>query len=160
MMQPACVCAQSLSCVWFFGTPWTEACQAPMSMELPQQEYWNGVPFPSPGDFHDPGIEPKTLVSPALAGRFFTTAPPGKSHLMQNLISLIQLSSCLGCPIWFSSLRTEGVIFDFVICLFFFFLSWLSSTCGLCLMSRSFKQRHSLEWLGVNSLWLSGLSVS
>ena len=49
------------------------ACQAPLSMGFSRQEYWSGVPFPSPGDLPDPGIEP---VSPALAGEFFTTEPP------------------------------------------------------------------------------------
>ena len=47
-------------------------------MEFSRQEYWSGFPFPSPGDLPDPGIEPASLVSPALAGGFFTTAPPGK----------------------------------------------------------------------------------
>ena len=47
-------------------------------MGFPRQEYWNGLPFPSPGDLPNPGIEPS---SPALAGGFFTTEPPGKSHL-------------------------------------------------------------------------------
>ena len=42
-------------------------------MEFSRQEYWSGVPFPSPGDLPDPGIEPTSLASPALAGRFFTT---------------------------------------------------------------------------------------
>ena len=46
--------------------------QAPLSMGFPRQEYWTGLPFPSPGDLPDPGIEP---APPALAGRFFTTAP-------------------------------------------------------------------------------------
>ena len=45
------------------------------------QEYWSGLPFPSPGDLPRPGIEPVSLVSPELAGRFFTTEPPGKPHL-------------------------------------------------------------------------------
>ena len=56
-----------------FETPWTVACQAPLSMGFPRQEYWSGLPFPSPGDVPDPGIKP---TSPALAGRFFTTEPP------------------------------------------------------------------------------------
>jgi len=43
-------------------------------MEFPRQEYWSGLPFPSPGDLFDPGIEP---TSPALAGGFFSTDPPG-----------------------------------------------------------------------------------
>ena len=45
------------------------------------QEYWSGLPFPSPGDLPRPRIEPVSLVSPELAGRFFTTEPPGKPHL-------------------------------------------------------------------------------
>ena len=53
-------------------------CQAPLSMESPRQEYWNGLPFPSPEDLSGPGMEPAYLTSPALAGRFVTTAPPGK----------------------------------------------------------------------------------
>ena len=56
-------------------TPWTVAGQAPLPMEFPRQEYWSGLPFPSPGDLSKPGIEPVSLTSPALAGRFFTTEP-------------------------------------------------------------------------------------
>ena len=52
--------------------------QAPLSMEFPRQEYRNGLPFPSPGDLPNPGIEPTSPASPALVGRFFTTEPPGK----------------------------------------------------------------------------------
>ena len=51
-----------------FATPWTVAHQAPLSMEFPRQEYWSGLPFPIPGDFPEPGIEPASPVSPALAG--------------------------------------------------------------------------------------------
>ena len=58
-----------------FVTPWTIALQVPLSVGFPRQEYPNGLPFPSPGDFPDPGMEP---TSPALAGGFFTTEPPGK----------------------------------------------------------------------------------
>ena len=57
--------------------PWTIACQAPLSMEFSRQEYWNGLPFPSPGDPSDPGIEPMSLAPPALAGKFFTLHPLG-----------------------------------------------------------------------------------
>ena len=60
-------------------TPWTVDYQAPLFMEFPRQEYWNGLPFPTPGDLPDPGIETASLVSPALVGRFFTTVPPGKA---------------------------------------------------------------------------------
>ena len=61
-------------------TPWAVAHQAPLSMVFSRQEYWSGLPFPSPGDLPDPGIKP---TSPALAGRFFTTEPAGKP-LSQN----------------------------------------------------------------------------
>ena len=65
-----------LSRVWLFVTPWTIAHQAPLSMRFSRQDYWSGLPFPSPGDLPDPRIKP---VSPALAGRFFTTELPGKA---------------------------------------------------------------------------------
>ena len=71
-----CVHAQSLICVWPFSTPWTvTAHHAPLSMGFPRPKYWHRLPFPSPGDFSNPEINP---VSPALACGFFTTAPPGK----------------------------------------------------------------------------------
>ena len=74
-----CVCAQMLSHVQLFVTPWTVTHQAPLSLELSRQEYLSGLPFPPPGDLPDPGIE---LMSPALARGFFTTEPPGKPSLM------------------------------------------------------------------------------
>ena len=74
-----------LSHVQFFTTPWTVARQVPLSMEFSRQEYWSGLPFPSPGNLPDPGIEPKSLASPALAGGFFTTAPPGEPELLIKL---------------------------------------------------------------------------
>ena len=57
-------------------TPWTVACQAPLSMGFSRQEYWSGLLFPSPGNLPNPGIDP---VSFAMAGGFFTTEPPGKA---------------------------------------------------------------------------------
>ena len=68
--------AQLLRRVWLSATPGTAAHQAPLSTGFFRQESWSGLPFPTPGDLPDPGIEPKSPVSPALAGRFFTTAPP------------------------------------------------------------------------------------
>ena len=53
---------------------WTAAYQAPPSMGFSKQKYWSGVPFPSPRDLPDPGIKPVSLMSPALAGVFFTTS--------------------------------------------------------------------------------------
>ena len=57
---------------------WTAAHQAPLSMGFPRQEHWSGLLCPSLEELSDPGIKPTSLVLPALAGGFFTTAPPGK----------------------------------------------------------------------------------
>ena len=65
---------QSFSYVQLFVTPWTIAHQALLSMGLSRQEYWSGLPFPPP----DPGVEPASPASPALAGGFFNARPPGK----------------------------------------------------------------------------------
>ena len=65
--------AVSLSRVWLFAAPWTIARQAPLSVGFSRQEYWSGFPCPPPGDLPDPGMEPASLMSPALAGGFFTT---------------------------------------------------------------------------------------
>ena len=71
-----CVC----SVVTHSATPWTVACQTPpLSMDFSRQEYWSGLPFST--RLPDPGIEPVSPVSPALASRYFTTEPPGKSSL-------------------------------------------------------------------------------
>ena len=71
------LCAQTLSCIQLFVTPWAVAHQAPLSMGFSRQEYWSGLSFLSPGDLPAPGIEP---VSPALAGRFFTTSATWEAH--------------------------------------------------------------------------------
>ena len=68
--MPMLCYAQLFSCIRFFATPWTVARQAPLSMEFPRQEYWSGLPFLTPGNLPDPGIEPEFLVSLALAGEF------------------------------------------------------------------------------------------
>ena len=73
-----CVCACTLSHVWFFAAPWTIACQAPLSMEFFQPGFWSGLPFSTPGDLPNSGIDLTSLTSPALRGEFFTTAPLGK----------------------------------------------------------------------------------
>ena len=62
-----------------FAIPCTIACQALLSMGFPRPEYWSWFPFPSPEDLPNPGIE---LVSPALAGGFFTTEPLGKPCIL------------------------------------------------------------------------------
>ena len=58
-------------------TPWAVAYQAPLSMEFSRQEYWSGLPFPSPGDLPNPGIEPR---SPALQADTLLSEPPGKPN--------------------------------------------------------------------------------
>ena len=68
-----CVCVCALSCVQLSAT----LCEVPQSMGFSRQEYWSGLPFPSPGDLPNPGIKPGSVTSPALAGGFFTTMPPG-----------------------------------------------------------------------------------
>ena len=70
-----------LSYVWLFATPWTVVCQAPLSLEFSRQNYWSGLPFPSPRDVPNPGIKPEPSVSPALASGFSTTDPPGTLYL-------------------------------------------------------------------------------
>ena len=64
--------------VWLFVTSRTVARQAPLSVRFSRQEYWSGLPFLSPGELPDPGMEPTSLESPVLAGQFFNTQPPGK----------------------------------------------------------------------------------
>ena len=68
-----------VSHVQLFGTPWTVASQAPLSLGFPRQEYWCGLPFPPPGDLPNPGIESVSPTS-ALGGGFFATLPPGKPN--------------------------------------------------------------------------------
>ena len=80
------VCGQMLSHVQLFGTPWIIACQTHLFMGFSRQEYWSGVPFPSPGNLPYPGIEPASLMSPALAGGFFTTSTTWKAQYTNKYI--------------------------------------------------------------------------
>ena len=72
---------KSLSRVRLFVTPWTVAYQAPLSMGFSRQEYWSGLPFPSPGDLPDPGVEPRF---PALEADTLTSEPPGMGPRYHN----------------------------------------------------------------------------
>ena len=92
---------KSLSRVQLFATPWTVAYQAPSPTEFSRQEYWNGLPFPSPGDLPDPGIEPGP---PALQVDILPSEPPGKpDKAIKNIVgSTYRYCSCLStksCPI-------------------------------------------------------------
>ena len=93
-----------LSHVWLFVTLWTVAHQAPLSIGFSRQKYWSRLPCTPPGDLPDPGIEPKSLVYPALADRFFTTSATWEAHSL-----IIQLQN-----IWLKNWRSEShsVMFD------------------------------------------------
>ena len=78
----ACSVDKSCPTLW---PPWPLACQAPLSMGFPRQGYWSGLSFPSPGVFPNPGTKPESSVSSALAGRLFTTVPPGKPLGVERL---------------------------------------------------------------------------
>ena len=73
---------KSLSSVGLFATPWTVAQQAPLSMGFSRQEYWSGLPFPSPGDLPDPAIKPGF---PALQADALPSEPPGKPNRGQEV---------------------------------------------------------------------------
>ena len=116
-----CVCVLSrFSQVWLFATPWTVACQTPLSTGLPRQEYWSGLLCPPPEDLPHLGMEPTSPVFFALTGGFFTTSTtwgrrqwhptpvllPGKSHGRRSLV---------GCSPWGreESNTTERLHFHF-----------------------------------------------
>ena len=77
----------------------TVVLQAPLSMAFSRQDYWSGLPFPLSGDLPDPGIEPSSLMSPALGGGFFTTS--AMTMILDNALSFL--------PPWLSSLNTWPV---------------------------------------------------
>ena len=82
VISPILTCSVQLPCVLshvrIFVSPWTAACQSPLSMGFSRQEYWSGSPLLSARNLSYPGIESESLASLALAGGFFTTLPPGK----------------------------------------------------------------------------------
>ena len=72
--------------VQLLATPWTVACQAPLSVGFFRNEYWSGLPFPSPGDLLNPGIKPASLTSPVLAAGSLPLAPPGSQVITKMQI--------------------------------------------------------------------------
>ena len=88
------------SYVQLFGTLWTAACQAPLSMGFSRQEDWSGLSCPPPGDLPNPGIEPASLMSSALAGGFFTAAAAA-GKLLQSCPTLCDPMDCSlpGCSV-------------------------------------------------------------
>ena len=77
MSYDSLVSISRFSRVWLFATPWTVACWVPLSMGFPRQEYWSELPFPSPGDFPDPGNK---SWSPVLQADSLLSEPPGKTY--------------------------------------------------------------------------------
>ena len=90
---------KSFSHVRLFAIPWTVAHQAPLSMGFSRQEYWSGLPFPSPGDLPDPRIEPR---SPALQADALTSELPGKLSGHQAVLDS-------GFDVWLVSFRAVKV---------------------------------------------------
>ena len=74
---------------------WTVAHQSPLSMEFYKQEYWNKLPFPSPGDLPDTGIKPKSLMSSVLAGGFFTTSATWEAQVTHNMYAIKHAPTCI-----------------------------------------------------------------
>ena len=102
-------------------TPWTVAHQAPLSMRFSRQEYWSGLPCPPPRDLSHSGIEPETLMSPVLTGRFFTT-----SITWASLEGLFRITENPHQP---SPTENHDLLLPFVPrCFFFFFFKsyWCS----------------------------------
>ena len=99
------------------------------------QEYWSGLPYPSPGDLPDPGIEPGSLVSLALAGGFFTTVPPGKpSPIKSVMVNILNFVARLWCC---NTKATTG-----------------NNTC-MCCDTAVFQQSFVYRCQHVNVLWFS-----
>ena len=81
-----------------FETPWTVACQAPLSMRFSRQEYWSGLPCPTPGDLPNPGIQPASLMSLTLAGGFFTSSATWE--IPSNFVLLLLLLQSHFSHVW------------------------------------------------------------
>ena len=124
----------SLSRVQLFVTSWALACQASLSMEFSREEYWRVLPFPPPGDPLNLGIKSMSSAFQALAGRFFTTAPPGK------------LANWLFYP---SDLDLSPILYPCIPCLDFFDIDTLFpliGTSGLWNTPTSFQRYTSHCW--------------
>ena len=83
------VCVHELSCVQLFASPWTVACQAPLSVEFSTQEYWSRLPFPTWGDLLHPGVKLMSLSSPALQADSLPLALPEKTLICMTVNFLL-----------------------------------------------------------------------
>ena len=95
VIQPACLHAKLLQLYLTFCTLWTITHQAPLSMGFPRQEYWSGLPFPSPGNLSDPGIESASVMSPTMAGRFFTTSTTWEAPIQPTYMLMYDRATTL-----------------------------------------------------------------
>ena len=140
LYAPMDVCSVA-SCVQLFATPWTGACQFPLTMRFSQQEYWSGSPCPPPGDRPDPGIKPAPLRTPTLASRFFTTSAAREA-----------------LKAWFSNFKNES--YSGWLCWVFVALCGLSLVAGRGGYSSLWCRGFSLWWLpcGVQALECAGFS--
>ena len=151
----ACVCV--LSCVQLFANPWDVAHQVPLSMEFFRQEYWSGLPFPSPRNLPNPGIKLLSPASPALAGRFFTTKTPGKRCSEQVPKKYKQIDSSQQFLAIVIKKCQECLFHDFVFCYrlagffhygFSFFLNFYGVlSFPFNLKKKSFCISHGFPWL-------------
>ena len=117
----ACVCVclwvcvlSCFSCVRLFATLQTVAHQAPLSTEFFRHEYWSGLPCPSPGYLLDPGVEPASLMPPALAGGLFTASTPWKAihthtHIHTYIHTYIYRNVCIcSTPLYVSAIKRKS----------------------------------------------------
>ena len=88
--------------------PWAAACQAPLSMGFSRQECWSGLPCPLPRDLPDPGTEPVSLTSPALAGGFFTTSTAGSFTWLHGVSVLGSITPACCFPVVACGLLSSG----------------------------------------------------
>ena len=111
----ACVLSH-FSCVLLFATLWTTARQAPLSMVFPRQEYWSGLPYPPSGDLPGPGINLSSLMSPALAGWFFTTVATWEA-LSDRLLIQVSIELVIRHSIFALCYHVECQDSNYMICL-------------------------------------------
>ena len=114
--------------------------QAPLSMGFSRQEYWSGLPFPTPGDFPKPQIRPMSLACPTLAGRVFTTVTPGKPVTLHNspIVSCFWSSDS---KFIYVDLMNIEITLHIILCLFL----------GMCAMPKSLIHFFSNIWVILKS---------
>ena len=134
------------SCPTHLVTPWTVACHVSLSMEFSRQEYWTGLPFPTPGDLPDPGIKPVSLASPALAVDSLPLRHLGSPFQTFGLLKLV-------INLGFGSNSECKVFFRLFI---YLFLLTLCLHC--CIQTLSSCTEQWLLWLGATGSRRRGFS--